>query len=265
MPGNDGGTQLRNQQRNQRERGDFDEIGEAHRQAEAHQFAHRRPLRWLPAMSQAIGGERPAAQQVDHAAGQGKPVDQRVRDATADDTQPGLSVPAIDQQPGQHAVQQGCAERDAHQRPGLAKGIAEGIKGAVAECRRDTPGMHHQIGTRLGLHLGLNLRQGQQRIRMPQQQDAGNRQQQRQPEALLQGGGNFRVTPGPFELGDHRRHGVEDAGERKSDRHVDATTHRDGRQIAGAVMTEQGRVDHHHAHRRQLGDQHRHGVVQDQA
>ena len=46
-------------------------------------------------MLQAIGGERPAAQQVDHTAGQGKPVDQRVRDATSDDTQPRNTDPRL--------------------------------------------------------------------------------------------------------------------------------------------------------------------------
>jgi hypothetical protein len=94
---------------------------------------------------------------------------------------------------------------------------------------------------------------------------AGDGQQQRQPEGLLQSAGDLVLAAGAAEVGNAWRDGLQDTGEGKEHRDVDAAANGHRRQIFGPVVAEKGGVDDHHAHRRQLRDQHRRRVRDNQA
>ena len=59
--------------------------------------------------------------------------------------------------------------------------------------------------------------------------------------------------------------GLQDAGQGKDHRDVDAAAHRHRRQIVGSVVAKQHGIDDHHAHRCQLGEKHRRRMREDLA
>lgn len=154
-------------------------------------------------------------------------------------------------------MQQRTAETDQHQRTGPPKRIAERIEGAVKQGRRHPPGEHRQIAARLGFDARFDLRQREQRVGVEQETHPRNRQQHGQPECLLQRPGDLAVTLRAAQMRYGRRHRLQDADQREHHRNIDAAADRHSGQILGAIVTEQRGVDHHHAHRGKLGNQHR--------
>ena len=97
-----------------------------------------------------------------------------------------------------------------------------------------------------------------------QEQHTRNGEQQRQPEGLLQDAGDFIIAPRTLEMGNRRRYRLQDAGECENHCNVYPAANGHSGKILGSVMPEQHRVDHHHAHRSELGNQHWRCVQQNQ-
>jgi len=160
-------------------------------------------------------------------------------------------------------MQQRAAERNEHQRTRLAERVRKGVKSPVEERCRQPPGEHLEVGARFRFDARLDRRQREQRVGMLEEEDARNAERQRQPEALLQGAGDFIVAARALQMRDGRRDGLQEAGQREQDGDIDAATDGDGSQVLGPVMAEQRRIDDHHSHRSELRDQHRNRVHDD--
>ena len=179
---------------------------------------------------------------------QRKPAHRRVRDATTKHAECRPTPTPGDQRPRQNGMQQRTAKTDQHQGARPPECVAKRIKRPVEQRGRHAPGKHREIAARLRLDARVDMRQREQGIRIEQKNYAGNRQQHSQPESLLQRPGNLAIAFCAFQMRHRRRHRLQNADQRKHYRDIDAATHRHGRQILGAIVAEQGGVDHHHAH-----------------
>ena len=235
-------------------------MGQSHRQTEAQQFAPAPGVRRCPA------GERPVApaerteRQIGAGSQAGQPGDRHVRHRATDNAERLADPPLEGQPPGQQRVQRQAGEPDAHQHPRPAQPIAEGIEGAIEERGRQSPGEQPEIGGDLVGDDGIDADHPEQPLRIPEEYDAGHGEDDGQPETLLQHPGDLAVALRPVQLGDHRRHRLQDADQREDHRNLDAAANGDGGQVGGADMAEDDGVDHHHADGRKLGNQDRQGM-----
>ena len=80
----------------------------------------------------------------------------------------------------------------------------------------------------------------------------------------MQRAGDFIFAPGSFQMGDDRRHGLNDPDQREDHRDIDPAADSDRGKIVRTEMPEQNGIDDHHAHRGHLGDEHRPGLNDNQ-
>ncbi len=260
MAGDGSRAELGDEERHQGEGRNFDEMRKSHRQAELQQFTEGFAARPLPGGKHRPGPQRAAEAQVSGGTDHREGADDDVRHAAAEDPERVAAPLAGDQEVSQHAVQQGAAKADQQQRTRAAEGVAEGMEGPVEQYRRHPQREQCEVGARLLLDQRVDGRQGEQRARVTQEAGARHRQQQRQPQCLLQGAGDFLVAARTVQVCDGGCDGLDDARQRKDDRDVDATADGNRRQIVGSVVAKQHGVDDHHSHRRQLGKEYRRRV-----
>ncbi len=156
----------------------------------------------------------------------------------------------------------GDDEADRHQHAWPADGVVEGVEGAVQQ--------HGRQAERSSLHVGAgalgdvrrNAGQLQQVPRVAEDQGAGHGEHQGQPETLLQGRADSVQATGAEQVRHRGRHGLQDADQQHHHRDVEPAAHRDRGQVGRAVATGDQGIGDHHAHRQDLRDEHRPGVVQ---
>ena len=151
---------------------------------------------------------------------------------------------------------------DHHQHPRPAERVIEGVEGAVEQQRRQAQRGGSEVVAGLGRDRGRHAGEFEQPAGAQQQRHARHREQQREPEALLQRGRDRLLAARADVVGDGRRHRLQRAGEQHHHRDVVAAADGDAGEVLGAVAAGDHGVGDHHRHRQQLRDQHRPGVVQ---
>jgi hypothetical protein len=91
-------------------------------------------------------------------------------------------------------VQQGADDTDDQQWAGFSESVAEGVESSVEEYPGQSHGEQAQVGARFLFDARVDPREREQRLGVEQDLYAGDGQQQRQPEGLLQRAGDLLLA-----------------------------------------------------------------------
>ena len=254
MPGDHGGAEAADQQRDHGKDTRLGEHRDADRQADTQQALDHRPLRPVETAEQftRLVRRRPALP-TGHAQRHDPHHDRR--GPTAADAAHGRDTEvAINEDVVQRNIQRQPAQTQHHRRAGTAQAIAETAQHMVNGDGRQAAGDAMQILHARANQFGVDLHDAQNRFGT--EQNAGRHQphHQRQPQRLTHDRADFAVGAGAETLGDFRRGGQQSTGHQQEHRHPDRITQGHGGQVTRPDPPGHHGIDEPHGRGRQLRD-----------